>query len=128
MNTKLLMASSAVFLGAIGVLTSFFPQEILALTGIEETRISVLLIQMMAALYMAFGMLNWMAKGNIMGGIYYRPVTMGNVIHFGVGGIALIKAALAMPAATWLWVATIPYSLFAVLFAKVFFTHPVKIE
>lgn len=126
MNTKLLMASSAVFLGTIGVLASFFPQEILALAGLKETRISILLIQIMAALYMAFGMLNWMGKGNIIGGIYYRPVAMGNVIHFGVGSIALIKAALAMPADTWLWIATIPYSLFAVLFAKVFFTHPAK--
>lgn len=126
MNTKPLMTASAIFLGLIGVLSSFFPQEILVLFKLNGERISILLLQIMAAQYMAFGMLNWMAKGNLMGGIYYRPVTMGNAIHFGVGGIALIKAALAMPESPMLWVAAAPYAIFAILFGKIFFTHPVK--
>lgn len=126
MNTKLLMTSSAIFLGAIGVSASFFPQEILTLFDLNTARISVLLMQIMAAQYMAFAILNWMAKGNMLGGIYYRPVTMGNAVHFGIGGIALIKAALAMPESTLLWVASVPYSVFAFLFGKIIFTHPIK--
>ncbi|MBL6449959.1 hypothetical protein JMN32_26840 [Fulvivirga sp. 29W222] len=126
MNTKLLLASSAIFLGSIGLATSFFPQEMLAIIDLAETRISVLLVQILAAQFMGFGMLNWMAQGNMLGGIYYRPVTMGNLVHFGVGAIGIIKAALATSNNTALWLAAVPYTIYALLFAKVFFKSPVK--
>ena len=36
-------------------------------------------------------MLNWMAKGTLIGGIYNKPIAIGNFTHFTIGGLALIK-------------------------------------
>jgi|TARA_R110002051_G_scaffold173271_2_gene243631 hypothetical protein len=45
----------------------------------------------MSALYLGFGILNRMAKGTIIGRIYNRPIAIGNLMHFEVGAIVLVK-------------------------------------
>lgn len=122
MNTKLLMSASAIVLGAIGILLTFMPEEIslaLNVTG------SVILFQLLGALYFAFAMLNWTAKGNLIGGIYSRPVAIGNFAHFMIGGLALIKLALHQPFSS-LSILAVVYVVFAALFGWVFFTSPVS--
>jgi hypothetical protein len=52
-------------------------------------------LQFLGAAYFAFAMLNWMAKGAIIGGIYNRPIAIANLSHFVIGGIALTKAVLS---------------------------------
>jgi len=54
-----------------------------------------LILQLLGAAYFAFAMLNWMAKGAIIGGIYNRPIATANLSHFLIGGIALKKVALS---------------------------------
>ena len=79
MSTKLLMSASAVVLGAIGIILTFMPEEVsrvLMLVG------SPILFQLLGTLYFAFAMLNWTAKGNLIGGSYSRPVALGNFAHF----------------------------------------------
>ena len=41
-----------------------------------------------------FAMLNWMAKGVIIGGIYSRPIVIANLAHFLIGDLELIKAVI----------------------------------
>jgi hypothetical protein len=91
MKTKIVMTSCAIFLGVIGILLSFLPSEIITYLGVEPTIITTLFLKILSALYLGFGILNWMAKGSIIGGIYNRPIVIGNLMHFGVGAIALIK-------------------------------------
>jgi hypothetical protein len=124
MNTKLLMSASALVWGTIGLLLSFVPDELLAYTGITTVVTFPVLLQLLGATYLGFAALNWMARGNLIGGIYSRPVAIGNLMHFIVGGMALLKAAYAIQGATALWVAAILYLLFALLFAIVTFRHP----
>ena len=69
MNTKFLMTASALFMGIIGIAITFLPQELAAYLGAENNSSTVLLIQILGAAYMGFGFLNWMGKGNIIGGI-----------------------------------------------------------
>lgn len=126
MNTKLLMSASAVVLGTIGVLLSFLPEEILAYAGVNSTSFSPIILQLLGAAYLGFAMLNWMAKGNLIGGIYSRPVAIGNLMHFIVSGLALLKAAYASPTGTALWVAGAVYSIFSLLFFIIVFRHPIK--
>jgi Fe2+ transport system protein B len=125
MNTKLLLTASALFMAACGVLGTFLPQELLAYLGIPTSAILTILIQLMAALYLAFGMLNWTAKDSLIGGIYNRPVAIGNLTHFLVGALALAKAAYAQPIPILIAGAVI-YAVFAVGFAMVMFGSPVK--
>ncbi len=62
MNTKILMYASAFFLGIIGILLSFLPQEIVNYLNTETNIITVLFLQILSAMYLGFGILNWMAK------------------------------------------------------------------
>ncbi|MHA7060270.1 hypothetical protein ACWGOQ_0023815 [Aquimarina sp. M1] len=129
MNTKILMTSSALFLAIIGILLSFLPNEIVEYLNVESNIISILFLKIMSALYLGFGILNWMAKGTLIGGIYNRPIAIGNLMHFGVGAIALVKIASIIQTHSEIIVSlTAVYVIFAILFAYVFRTNPTKTE
>ena len=124
MNTRLLMRASAVFLGVLGAAATFLPQEILARAGGAPVGFSVELVQTTGALYLGFAMLNWMAQVNLVGGIYGRPVTIGNLVHFTIAALALLKSVLAGQRAEEVIVAAVAYTAFAILFAAVAFGRP----
>lgn len=119
------MMTSALFLFVLGVPCVFAPDVVLSsLTDRSPIGLEVqLLVQLTGALYAGFGALNWMSKGSLMGGIYGRPVAIGNLLHFVAGGFALIKAA---PASTspFAWPVAIGYAVFALGFALVVFRNP----
>ncbi|HEX6084961.1 MAG TPA: hypothetical protein VF266_10585 [Thermoanaerobaculia bacterium] len=117
--TKLVMGGSAVAMFVAGLAGTFAPHELLRYAGLAATGALPVMVQLTAALYLGFAMLNWMAKDSLIGGIYNRPVAIGNLVHFVVGALALLKYAAAAPL-------TIAYALFALAFAKVVFTSPVK--
>lgn len=123
MQTRMLMSTSAVIMGVLGLGASFLPQEFLLFVGYRDERLPVVLIQIIGGLYLGFGFLNWMARGVLIGGIYGRPLVMGNFMHFAV--VAIVLAKLLMDHATplvLLYAAT--YSVVAVWFGFVLFTHP----
>ena len=76
MNTKLLMTTSSVFMGLIGIALSFMPNEVLETFGQEPNEILTLTLQLTGSLYFSFAMTNWMAKAAIIGGIYSRPLSI----------------------------------------------------
>ena len=119
LNTRTLMIASSLFLGGVGVFASFAPRELLALLGAAATGPAPVLVQLMGALYFSFALVNWTAKDNIIGGIYSRPVSMGNMIHFVMGALALAKSS------AWdnriLLVLLVIYTVFAVLFGWLVF-------
>jgi len=129
MNTKILMTSSALFLGIIGLLLSFLPNEIASYFNIEANILTILFLKMLSALYLAFGFLNWMAKGTLIGGIYNRPIAIGNLMHFGVGAIALVKVVSEVQTHSEIIILlTVIYVVLALLFAYVFKTNPTAIK
>jgi len=109
----------------LGTAMSFVPHELLAYGGVQPDGLAAVFVQVCGALYLGFAILNWMARGNLIGGIYSRPVALGNFMHFVVAGLALVKAAFAAPHVVPLWVAAVVYALFAVSFARVVFWHPI---
>ena len=123
MNTKLLMSASALFLGVCALFLSFMPGELLQFFSAAGP-VSQLALQLLGAVYFGFAMLNWMARGNLIGGIYSKPVSTGNLAHFMVGGLALVKIAAKSPQAPVIWIPAVIFSIFAMLFARVSFTHP----
>jgi hypothetical protein len=117
MKTKIVMTSCAIFLGVIGILLSFLPSEIITYLGVEPTIITTLFLKILSALYLGFGILNWMAKGSIIGGIYNRPIVIGNLMHFGVGAIALIKIVSHIEIHSEIIISlTVLYVIFTILF------------
>ena len=129
MNTKTVMTSSALLLAGIGILLSFLPNEVMEYLNVESNTITILFLNLLSALYLGFGLLNWMAKGTLIGGIYNKPIAIGNLMHFGVGAIALVKVASSIQTHSEIIILlTIVYVIFVILFAYVFLTNPIKTE
>jgi len=121
MKTRALMAASAVFLGILAVAALFAPDEILKAAAIPASPFLPPLVQLCAALLLGFAMMNWMAKGSRVGGIYNRPIAMGNIIHFAVGAITLDRFALHGHTSWPVIVLCAAYTLFAVGFGVIVF-------
>ena len=127
MNSKLLLSVSAVVMGAAGLAGSFFPHELLTSLGVPASGMLPVLVQLLAALYFAFAMVNWAARGSLIGGIYNRPVALGNLTHFVIGALAVAKAAVAAERdAQILAAVAVVYALFAIAFTLLFFRSPVQ--
>jgi hypothetical protein len=127
MNTKLLMTASSVFMGLLGVALSFMPIEILETHGQVPNGTSTLTLQLAGALYFGFAMTNWMAKGVLIGGIYSRPLSIGNFSHFFISVLALLKISFnSNTSSIYIFALTIIYVVFAISFGYVTFTHPIK--
>lgn len=125
MNTKLIMTVSAIFLAAIGITLSFAPESFTSLMGIANSSILQILTQLLGAMYCGFAILNWMAKGAIIGGIYNRPISIANLLHFFAGAAALVKFVIKNHQAPLvIMVITGCYCVFAVIFWIIFSTHP----
>ncbi len=123
MHTRILMTLSALLLGAIGLAFTFLPQEVLGLHGTVPDNATVLLLQMAGALYLGFALLNWSARGVLIGGIYARPVAAGNFFHFVIVSVTLVKAAISF-AAVPLIISAAVFTGFAVWFGLVLFRPP----
>jgi hypothetical protein len=116
LNTKILMTSSSLILGAAGVFALFAPDALLAIQGVEGTKSLSLLVQLMGALYFSFALMNWTTKDSAIGGIYARPVSLGNFGHFFAGALLLLKAGLFDEFNLPLFVVFIVYLVYAGLF------------
>lgn len=124
MHTRYLMILSAALMAIIGIAFSFLPQEVLGLHGTVPDTATVMLVQMAGAAYLGFAMLNWMARGILMGGIYAKPVAIGNALHFMMVAIMLVKAAFTFGAVP-LMISAAVFSTFAIWFGYVLFRPPV---
>ncbi len=121
MSSRFLMIASALILGLAGLAATFAPAELLTAWGAPATEQTVILVQLLGALYFSFALLNWTAKEMIIGGIYARPVSMGNFLHFTMGALALGKHGLAHGFDLPLVVAAVLYAVFAILFGVLVF-------
>ena len=125
MNTKTLMIISAIFLAVNGFGFTFFPNEISVLLINDDNHIFILILQILGALYLGFSILNWMSKTNLIGGIYSKPLLIGNLLHFFTASMALIKLTFKVETnLPLIFSYTIIYSLFTLFFGYVFFTNP----
>src|SRR5215217_6824247 len=116
MNTKLLMTASGLALGLAGLVALFAPDLLLETLGASPTTPLSIPVQLMGSLYFAFALIDWTAKDSAIGGIYARPVSLGNFAHFFVGALILIKYFLSNSFNLAALLITMVYILFAVLF------------
>lgn len=128
MNTKILMTVSSIFYGFIGIGFTFLPEEISQYLSMDVNQNLLLIFQLFGAAYLGFAMLNWMTKNNLIGGIYSRPLVVGNLTHFLVSSFTLIRIAFHSEKSFGIiLVLTIIYSAFTLLFGYVFMTNPAKV-
>jgi hypothetical protein len=117
------MVVTSILLGLAGIIASFAPQELLAAFHVPVIDPLPVVIQLMGALYVAFALTNWTAKDSIIGGVYARPISLGNFVHFTVGALALAKYQLSDGAPGLLFVVLIVYVVFAFIFGWLVFVH-----
>ena len=123
------MISSGLFLGVLGITFTFIPDEIVSGLGETPSPMSILPLQLLGALYIGFALLNWMAKESLIGGIYNRPIAIGNFTHFAVGAMALIKIITKIQTHSEVVISLASvYVIFAILFGYVFRTSPFRTE
>jgi hypothetical protein len=125
MKTKWMMSASALLLGAAGVVATFLPQEIASALGAAGSGPTVLLLQVAGGLYLGFAMLNWSVRDMVVGGIYNRPVVLGNLLHFIVVGMTLVRLVAGGERRPGLLAASAAYALFAIWFGRTLMTSPV---
>ena len=116
MNTKLLMTVTSITLALAGIASLFTPDVVLSSLNVTVTGGSSVMAQLMGALYFAFALIDWTAKDSAIGGIYARPVSLGNFSHFFAGALLLIKAQLSQDFNLPVFLVSVVYAAFAVLF------------
>ncbi|MDD5150290.1 MAG: hypothetical protein PHC28_07370 [Flavobacterium sp.] len=126
MNSKIILTTSSVVFFAFGILTSFAPEILLSFLKIEYTLTATLVAQAFGAFNIAMGILNWMSKSSLFGGIYNRPIGMANLAYFFMAGLAIIKGLLNVPEAPlFIWGVGIIYLAFAIAFWLLLFKNPI---
>ncbi|WP_342567752.1 multidrug DMT transporter permease [Psychrobacillus sp. FSL K6-4046] len=125
MKTKWLLSSSAVVMGLLGLAGTFVPEEISNILEIEPSPITLILLQIIGGLYLGFAMLNWFTRSSLIGGIYNRPVVLGNLIHCLVVFFALIRH-LAEDFHFIFVILTLVYLGFAIWFTLVMRSNPLR--
>jgi hypothetical protein len=121
MNSRIIMASSAAFLALIGLSLTFAPDEILRHYGVSAAAPIPLLLQMGGGALVGWALVNWTARGLVVGGIYSRPLTLGNLVHFGAVTLALGKAILVIGPQPLAVGVLLGYGLFAACFGYLVF-------
>lgn len=123
------MIASAIFYGIIGVGLTFLPKEISEYLGTDIHQTSLLIFQILGAVYLGFGMLNWMTKNNLIGGIYSRPLVIGNLAHFLICSFALIKGiGNSENNFEIILILAVIYSVFTLCFGYMFMANPRKLN
>lgn len=119
------MTSSALTLGTAGIILTFIPETILTLLTINSNEAALFMMQIIGSLYFAFGILNWMTKSSVIGGIYNRPIAVANFSHFLIAGLALTKGLIANPKLPiMIWIIGGIYFVFMILSGIILFRHP----
>jgi len=110
------MTSSSLVLGLAGIFALFAPDVLLAMLSVPMTNPLSALIQLMGALYFSFALMNWTAKDSIIGGIYARPISLGNFAHFFSGTLLIAKYLLSNGFNVSILLMLVVYTIFAALF------------
>lgn len=123
------MILRAIYLALVGIILTFLPNEIISSLSIIANPISTLSFQLLGALSLGFAMINWMAKGSLRGGIYKKPIAVGNLMHFAVGALAFIKIISEIQNHLEIAISlTVASAVFAIYSAYVFRPNPSKVE
>ena len=118
-----MMISSAVFNAVLGILFTFLPQETRAWMGVaEQTVADLVLMQVLGSALIGIAVINYMSRGAVIGGIYGKPLLLGNLIYHMASGLGLLKFAFSSGEWLLLGIPSILYLIFTAGFIKLNFT------
>lgn len=91
-RASLTIASGVLFFAGGAAL--FAPAEIARLAELSPTQTIVLIVQLGASGLLGFALLNWMSRGQRLGGIYGRPLGMANLFLFTTTALTVARSIL----------------------------------
>jgi len=129
MNGKIVLTASAVLLITLGVVLNFIPQEAAAALGIAVAPVTTALTQVLASALLGMGFIDWFSRANRIGGIYARPLALGNFLLFGSSALSLGRTFSAHHDARIIGIAAAVFALLALAFCwLIFFADPLAAE
>lgn len=91
---RTLLIISGVINGIAGTVLTFIPEELLLWTDGKAGEAAILLVSITGAAMLGFGMMNYMGRNAIYGGIYGKPIILGNLLFHTVTAVHLIKFSI----------------------------------
>ena len=123
MNSKVVLVASAAVLLATGLVLNFAPDETAAWLGAPPSPVVSVILQVLAAALLGMGFLNYFSRANMIGGIYGRPLALGNLLIFAISAIVLGRGAHG---STILLTAAAVAAILALAFAwRIFIADPI---
>ena len=120
MNSKNILSSYAILTAFAGIAMLFLGDEVTTLLNVQS---SPLINALLAALLFGFATTNWHSKNLTVGGVYGRPLVLGNLSHTLIGAISLVKI-VAVNQNPLTIILTIIYAIYAAAFTWLMYTHP----
>jgi len=120
MNARILMVGSSVILAIGGLAALFAPHELGAALDAPVSG-SGIAVQLLGTVHIAFAVTNWIGKDKPIGGIYSRPLSVGNFAHFAIGALVLLNRAMEGDVSTVLIATGAIYAALAAAFARLAF-------
>ena len=111
---------SALSLAIVGAVLLFAPDEAGGMLMLDSG--DPVIMQVLGAALLGYGIANWTARGTLLGGIYGRAVVAGNQMHLMIGALLLVKhgAQVGAPQPAY-WVLTALYVFGAAFFSYLMF-------
>lgn len=103
-------------MGAVGLVLLFAPEEVGPHLGLGGGDAS-LAVQLFGSALAAFGMLNWAGRGAIYGGIYGRPIALGNFLL----GVLVVTGLGRQAQGVGAWIVVGAFLIHTMGFASVLF-------
>lgn len=113
-RVKLLVGASALCLAALGLLLLFAGVEVMR--AVFAAPIAEPFPAVLGAALLGFASMNWIARHNILGGIYGRAVVAANQTHLTIGALVLVKHGLTQGGSAGYWALAGLYAAGAILF------------
>jgi hypothetical protein len=111
-------------MGAAGAVCNFMPDDIAAAMGLTGLPAGTFLVQLLAGLLLALAVTNWMCRSLRVGGIYGRPLALGNALNFVVAAFAFGRIGDGVLPATIGWALFAVTLVHAIGFVWVVFAAP----
>lgn len=119
-----LLTATAALLFALGLPLLFAADVLAAWLGVASPA-GEMLAQLAASGLLGLGVINWWWRGNSIGGIYGRPLGLGNLLCFMSAGASLGRATVAGDLPDVTWVVVVASALLALAFAwRMFWWRP----
>jgi hypothetical protein len=124
--SKTTLISSALINGILGILITFLPQETGQFIGTTEMNSADLaLMQVLGSALIGIAIINFMSRGLTVGGIYGKPIQLGNLIFHLASGLGLLKFVFNTESWLLFGIPALLYLLLTSGFIKLNFSSPV---